>query len=332
MDFLKKILSHPKKEMSTLSPYTGEKAAMEKTPEKGLPPNDHAFELTDPLLMRIFLDFTGRTPPFSAILFDAEEEECFVYFFNESELVKAAALPLGEWPSRAETLKSLNEKTVTIGSSLFSAGTIISFSNFGERISLVLERVRQDCPSGLSDKKKATIKLLNLMKPATSLTELNKVHMACFIEKHLEGRSGSLADLLREEGLLTEALYEKCLALSKTGRPVEALFPEQGVFPRKALTRVIARWADYEYLDIDDEEIDENLADLMGIEFCRAHHLLPCRLTDDEVLVAAADPSLREPLQAVEEKIGKKAVAKMSAEEDIRELTEDLFKHMGSGE
>jgi hypothetical protein len=276
----------------------------------------------------IFSDYLRHAPPYMAILFDPEEEQCFVYYFHGGEMKKMNAIPLHEWEPRREHLKSLNHRRVTIGGVDYLLGILISFSNFGERICIILQPLTDDADLKLREKLKNAIKLENALKPATSLTELNKEHLAAFIERQRKKREESLADILVREGLLSQELREECEKLSGEGHTPESLMVLRGVFPRKLLTRIVAGWAGFDYCDIDDEEIDYSQLETAGSEFCRQRRIIPYGQSDTEVFIAAANPGDEDMKAAVESLFGRKALVKMSAEEDIRNQTVEIFRRL----
>jgi hypothetical protein len=283
--------------------------------------------IDDEYLEARFIHFLGQDPPFAALHFEPEEECCFVYYYRDNEILKVHSLTSGDWDRRVEKLKSLDYKEIPLPSGLFIVSLIVSFSNFGERISVILEPIAGDAEHRLKSSKKSCIRLLNSLKPATSLTELNRVHLARFIEMQISRCGPGLVESLAAEGLVTPALLDECSRLSRERSiPVDSLLIGRGVFPRKLLTRLVADWAGFCYVDIDEVERDPRVARLFGQDFCQSRHILPFKMDDAEIIVAFAYPGDEETMKKIELQSARKVVVTMSAAEDIRNRVVELFR------
>lgn len=278
---------------------------------------------------RIFSQCIDEHGSSHAILFDQEEEECFIYFYDDDEMKSHTKMDRNNWISQIEYLKSLNSSQVTIRGTQYYLALIISFSNFGERISVILHRLEGDYKASVKDETKKFIKILNRLKPPTSLTNLNRKHIIEFVRRYKERAESGLFAMLLKNSLLDGPAREKCLAKSReTKLALDETAISIGVFPRKKIAEIIAQWVGISYIDIEEESVDTEVLILAGREFCTSFRVLPYKVVDNEVFCAASDPLDEKVKEALENKFDKKACLYLSAEEDIRALTEDLFKHI----
>lgn len=278
---------------------------------------------------RIFRQCIDEYGSSNAILFDPEEEECFIYFYDDEEMKNRASMDRSTWSSQIEYLKSLNCSQVTIGDTQYRIALIISFSNFGERISVIFQLLEGDYRDSIKEETKKFIRILNRLKPPTSLTNLNRRHIIEFIRRYKQRAESGLFAMLLKNNMLDGPAREKCLAKSReTGLALDETAISTGVFPRKKLAEIIAQWVGIPYVDIEEESVDTEVLVLAGRELCTSLRVLPYRFVDNEVFCAASDPLDERVKEAVEKKFEKRARMYLSAEEDIRALTEELFKHI----
>jgi len=292
-----------------------------------IPPQEDKIHSLDEPFDRVFRQFIDEYSSSHAILFDPEEEECFIYFYDEDGMKSHARISRDIWKSRIEYLKSLNGSNVMIGETLYHVALIISFSNFGERISVLFHLPEGDYKAYLKEETKKYIKILNRLKPSTSLTNLNRTHLIEFIRRYRDQAESDLFAMLEKSSLLEGPEKERCLAKSReTGAPPDETAVSIGVYPRKKLAELVAQWIGASYVDIEEEDVDTEVLMQAGLEFCTTFRVIPYRITDTEVICAAVDPLDERVKKAVEEKFEKKAELHLSAEEDIRALAEDLFR------
>jgi hypothetical protein len=299
--------------------------------EEEKPPEITIQSLREPFL-KIFGQCVDEYGTSRAILFDPEEEECFIYFYDESDMKSHTTLSRDTWSTLIEYLKSLNGAQAEIGDVMYHIVLIISFSNFGERVSAIVHRLDGDCRDSVKEETKKYIRALNRLKPPTSLTNLNRKHLIDFIRKYKERAESGLFATLIKNGMVEGSVKERCMAGSReTQLPLDEMALTFGVFPRKKLTEIISQWIGMPYIDIEEESVDTELLKLAGREFCASLRVLPYRAADGEIFCAAADPMDRAIIAEVEKKFDCRAKLYLSAEEDIRALTEDLFKHIDRG-
>jgi type IV pilus assembly protein PilB len=104
----------------------------------------------------------------------------------------------------------------------------------------------------------------------------------------------ALGQLLVEDGAITAEQLEQALD-DKRGQPERRLgeiLVEQGIATRVQIARVLAQQHDVEYLDLEPESIEADVAGLLPEVLARRYRALPVRmLADGSLLMAVADPT-----------------------------------------
>lgn len=286
----------------------------------------------DELFIDIFEFFVAQRDRYLAILFDPEEEECFVYYYDNKEMHEVRRISRSLWDTRVGALKALEMKTVTLLDKVYLCGLLLSFSDFGERISVIFHQADQGARASIKEQEKACIKLINTLKPATSLTEMNKKHLIEFVEKHAAHVQARLPDIMLSEGLITRNFMEEAERIShESGQSVESVLLRKGGFPRKRISLVIGMWVGVPYVDIEEEKIDLSLFQKADPSFCQVHRLIPFREEESELLVTAAFPFIDSPLADLARIFNKKVSLHISAEGDIRGKISSLQKALLDG-
>jgi MSHA biogenesis protein MshE len=102
-----------------------------------------------------------------------------------------------------------------------------------------------------------------------------------------------LGSLLIREGLITSEQLEEALLLQQgTGRRLGELLVDWGWVSSRAICIALAEQYELEYVEIDEVELDREVASRLPRQLARAHQALPLRrLPDGRVLVGVADPT-----------------------------------------
>jgi type IV pilus assembly protein PilB len=102
-----------------------------------------------------------------------------------------------------------------------------------------------------------------------------------------------LGELLVEAGQLTNDQLEAALNQQQEfGRRLGEILLGRGWISARALAEALARQHDAEFVDLARTQVDPVAAGLLQPQFARRHQALPVTfLTEDEVLVAVADPT-----------------------------------------
>jgi MSHA biogenesis protein MshE len=102
-----------------------------------------------------------------------------------------------------------------------------------------------------------------------------------------------LGSLLIREGLIASEQLEEALLLQQgTGRRLGELLVDWGWVSSRAICIALAEQYELEYVDIEEVELDREVASRLPKQLARAHQALPLRrLPDGRLLVGVADPT-----------------------------------------
>ncbi len=100
------------------------------------------------------------------------------------------------------------------------------------------------------------------------------------------------AILLRDGLIRTEQLEEALVEKDRTGSRLGEILVSRGWIDPTALARALAEQHGLEFVDLDEEEIDRDVAALLPEQYARRYEALPVHLVSEGlVLVAVADPT-----------------------------------------
>jgi type IV pilus assembly protein PilB len=105
--------------------------------------------------------------------------------------------------------------------------------------------------------------------------------------------SGSLAQLLLSEGLISEEDLERAHAeQERQGKSLGRVLIELELFTESGLVAALAKNLGLEFVELENRQIDTVAASLVPDSLCRRHCVLPIGFTGDErVLLAMSDPA-----------------------------------------
>ncbi len=104
----------------------------------------------------------------------------------------------------------------------------------------------------------------------------------------------ALGTLLVEDGKITAAQLEEALAAKRAtpGRRLGEILVEQGAVTRAQIAHVLAAQHELEYIELDPEHVESEVASLLPESLARRYQAIPVRaLEDGSLLVAVADPT-----------------------------------------
>ena len=105
-------------------------------------------------------------------------------------------------------------------------------------------------------------------------------------------RIKDLADVLLEEGLITEEQLERAqVEQERKGRSLGRVLIELGLVKENDLVAALARQVGLEFVDLSDHQIDPSAAALVSDQVARRYRALPIGFDDSRLVVAMSDPS-----------------------------------------
>ncbi|MCD4785490.1 MAG: hypothetical protein K8T10_16845 [Candidatus Eremiobacteraeota bacterium] len=247
----------------------------------------------------------------SYIFFDPEETKCYVYLLSDNNANEIDKFPVDEWKKKATLLKEINSKLIELDGNKYICVLNVSLTNLGERIAVAL--LEPGTPDDeIKEKKRNAIRLVNKLKPATSLTHINIENLEKTIESVKEKADGDIFKLFMESELLKRKEADE-LKAENGYRSILSL-----PLPRKQVVLNVAKWLGIEYYDIEISDYDEKTARILPEEMARRLNAIVFEEEEKNVKIVMTNPFNKEHLNEIENKLGKKVIPFMSCEEDIR--------------
>jgi MSHA biogenesis protein MshE len=113
-------------------------------------------------------------------------------------------------------------------------------------------------------------------------------------------RELSLGELLVRAGLVApNDLYAALATARAAGRRLVEILVEQGLVGERDLAQLVADQEDLEFVDLGKLDLDQRAVDLLSERTARRYRAIPVRFEGGSVLVAVADPTDNEALDAI---------------------------------
>ncbi len=108
----------------------------------------------------------------------------------------------------------------------------------------------------------------------------------------LKGNQGQLASLLLEDGVVSQELLDRALVRqAETERPLGRILLEEGFVKEADMVRVLARSAGYEFIDLEDYNVDPAAASMISDTLAKRYLIMPVAWDGNRLVVAMSDPS-----------------------------------------
>src|SRR5918992_3520514 len=113
-------------------------------------------------------------------------------------------------------------------------------------------------------------------------------------------RDVPLGELLVRAGLVApNDLYAALATARAAGRRLGEVLVEQGLVGERDLAQLVAGQEDLEFIDLAKLDLDQAAVDLLSERTARRYRAVPVRFDSGSVLVAVADPTDGEVLDAI---------------------------------
>ncbi len=151
-------------------------------------------------------------------------------------------------------------------------------------------------------------------------------------------RRKELGELLVENGFVTERQLQRAVdQAAKAGETVQKILVNMGFVSNKDITEIIGMQINVPFIDLDETEIDVELARSVPEHLAKRYNVIPVGMSDNKIKLAMVDPQdvlalddIRlitgfdvEPLIATEESIAK-AIARQFGSTDLAEVEETV--------
>src|SRR5512137_2404604 len=99
-----------------------------------------------------------------------------------------------------------------------------------------------------------------------------------------------LGRTLVRAGVITEDQLTEALGAAE-GRPLPAVLDEMGFASESSVAQALAESMGLTFVDLGVYEMDPNAATKIPVDVARRYRALPIKVTEDELVVAMADPN-----------------------------------------
>ncbi|MCR5663220.1 MAG: hypothetical protein K6G50_14005 [bacterium] len=271
------------------------------------------------------VEIAGRIPDFAetrleelakdgcrALLLEPEEEFTRWFGIFDSNLLMLGSTPVVQHRDFLDDLSVCEGKAVTIGGNRFRLESFFSFNEFGDRFALQFFQEGSFDLDQAIKRRQQNIRLLNKLKPATSLTIKNEDDIAEVIARLNKGEEFIKA--LKEDHLVTDEMLGK--AGTGSGRVLSIL--REGSFPRKLIAESFSRAIGADYVDLDQTAISYDAARMLDEDWELLKQAMPFAIGEDGVIsVSMMDPTDKSLIKELENLLGSKVKPFCSAAQDI---------------
>lgn len=279
------------------------------------------------------VDLKGKLPPDAAsvvdehiqakcrgLLVDPEDEETRIFAVYEDKLVELGRADVEGHDELLRQLKMCVGGAVTVGGARYQMQDFESLSDFGSRLALNFFEEGKYATEEILNRRKENIRLINRLKPATSLTRKNTLDIHQTVLN--KARDRDFLDILLEEDVVTAEVVE---AARTQEQPLLTVLQNQ-VLPRKAAASALARYLGVEYLDVESVSFDKRAARLLEKDWALTKQVVPYAKDGDTLRVAMMDPTAEELIDEVAQKTGLEVRAVCSAAQDIMVMIHKAHK------
>jgi len=246
------------------------------------------------------------------ILVDPEDEETRVFAFYEDRIAELGRCDVNSHAELLTRLNLLRGGAVGAHGVRYRIETFNSLSDFGDRMVLnFLEEGRYN-DEEILQRRRENIRLINKLKPATSLTRKNVLDMHGCVGRN--PRETPFFDVLIKDELITPADVERTKGAAD---PLMELM-QQVVMPRKAAAAALAHYLGVPYIDVEEVSLDKSLARRLDKEYKLKKQCIP--YSHDEkgtCKVAMMDPTDTELIAELKDRLGMEIDPVCSAAQDI---------------
>lgn len=246
-----------------------------------------------------------------ALLLDPEEEETRYFAVYEDHLEEIGRSPVAGHAALLTLLDSCRGGAITAGALRYRLEMFKSFNEFGDRLTVQFFEESRFSGDEIMERRQSNIRLVNRLKPATSLTAKNEADIFETIRRN--PRERSFAQVLKDDGVLTE----EQIARVESGDGYELRLLQGNVFPRKVAALALARYLGVDYVDVEEVHFSKEASRLLDKAWELENQVVPFEQDGQNLKVAMMDPTDAAVVAAIEERTGCKVRPYLSAAQDI---------------
>lgn len=310
----------------------GKKKGPETKRRAAAPPSEAAGETTA-VLKAPEVDLATTLPPEAAarleqhllagargLLIDPEDEETRIFAFYDDRLVELGSCDVADHGKLLDEINDCRNGAVSAQGRRFGIQAFQSLSDFGDRLVVnFMEEGKYDL-DGLLARRTANVRLINALKPATSLTRKNILDIHRVVQQN--PRDKPFLDVLVEDELVTSAQADQVRGAED---PVLAVL-QAHVLPRKAAASALARYLGVEYVDVEAVSFDKRAARKLDKAWSLKQQVVPFAESQGRLKVAMMNPTDRPLIEQITGKTGCEVTAYLSAAQDIMVMVHKAYK------
>jgi hypothetical protein len=247
------------------------------------------------------------------LLFDAEEDACHLYRIESEALPHVRSCALSEYEAAIPVLRSYDKTRLSHGALHALASIYGAVTDLGERLIMVWGADEAEC----AERRKATVRLINRLRPGTALSRRNRE---------------SLLRAVRRGGAKDEAAFVERLRAAELLQtsPADDVTLERLVYaevlPRKATALVLAEYLGLRFVDAEQDLPRSSCARRFDKHEVIEWEALPYNDSGERVLVAMADPTDDDARAKIRARLDADFDVCVAAATDIRVAADKLFR------
>ncbi|MCE7873692.1 hypothetical protein DYH09_25410 [bacterium CPR1] len=254
------------------------------------------------------------------LLVDPEDEETRIFAFFDERIAELARQPLAGHQELLASLDTCRDGAFPSGGKRWRIENFRSLSDFGDRmvVNFFEEGVLND--EEIHARRKENIRLVNRLKPATSLSRKNVIDMLDLVRR--SPREKPFTEILLEDQLLTAAQLER---VKESEDVLQAVLTDY-VFPRKAAASALARYLGTDYIDVEAVDLDKKAARRLDKEWALKHQAVPFAEDKERIQVAFMDPTDTALQEEIAQMTERRVMPYCSAAQDIMVMIHKAHK------
>ncbi len=219
------------------------------------------------------------------LLIDPEDEETRIFAFYDDRIAEIARQPLAGHQELLASLDTCRDGAFASNSRRWRIENFRSLSDFGDRmvVNFFEEGVLGD--EEIYNRRKENIRLVNRLKPATSLSRKNVLDLLALLRR--TPKEKPFTEVLLEDQLITMAQYDR---VKDSPDVLESVLTDY-VFPRKAAASALARYLGADYIDVEAVDLDKRAARRLDKEWALKNQAVPFSEDKERIQVAFMDPT-----------------------------------------
>lgn len=255
------------------------------------------------------------------VLIDPEEFDCIIYVISDGTLTIAGTCSLEDYESSRRTLQMLEGRLLREGERTFMCQLSHMLTDLGQR-TIVGYLPFQGTDSILAEFRKGNVRLVNRLRPGTSLTRHNREQVLRMLARAGERPAPSFVERLVRDGLLASEVAEA----AEGEDPLERIVRNEPL-ARKAVARVLGEYLGVGWVDVEENLPPREVAQLLTKEEVLEWEALPSEDLGERLVVAMVDPFDPEGVARVQARLGRPVDVRLAAGTDIRVAAEKLFRY-----